>query len=75
MIKIETLKDLSDKNYLWLYCNECNHNKELIVSDLKEKYGESFSLKELRSRAVCSSCGSRDTTIQMGYGKGLVKKT
>lgn len=45
------------------YCDKCRHYAALDLQALGAKYGDEMTLPALRSRLVCSSCGSRSVTL------------
>lgn len=53
------LSDLDDSFYYGLTCQSCQHSSRLSLTRLRSLLGDTFPLKDVRTRLKCSKCDSK----------------
>jgi hypothetical protein len=71
-IVIESLGDLSQKEYLWAACRACFHSSMLDLGDLIAWHGADYPIARLRKRLKCRQCGASDPDLKQGHAGGRV---
>jgi hypothetical protein len=64
---LTTLGDLGARQIVVAFCDPCNRFATLNTRSLIARYGDRFTLAELRERLCCKRCGARTRTIRIVY--------
>jgi hypothetical protein len=62
-LETAALAHVDDSYYYGAYCGKCKHSVRLSLIKLRVRLGDSYPLKDVRSRLRCRSCGSRHIVI------------
>lgn len=68
-VKPVTLEQLRRKGLdVWVWCNDCEHNRVLPLTPLLARFGPGQPVVELAAWARCTRCGSRRAETRPAHG-------
>jgi hypothetical protein len=66
-VSLDTVAALRDRHVIYAFCPKCRRSVELNMQRLVAIYGASLTVRQLRERLTCMSCGSRPREIRIVY--------
>lgn len=69
-VVVESLGDLSGREYLSASCRRCFHSSMLDIQSLIQWFGPGYPIARIMKRLKCKKCGAFDGEIKQGHAGG-----